>query len=146
MNFRSQGNKEKYNKGNTGGGHGKIIQEKIAKMARQIGNKVLPLLNGILVVEPNYNVHIFYYAWYRSKKYDGIWRHWNHDYLPHWKKNNKKIYPKGSHWPPADIGANYYPNLGCYSSMDPQIINLHMRQLKETGIGEFEFEYEFNLL
>ncbi|XP_011498670.1 PREDICTED: glycoprotein endo-alpha-1,2-mannosidase [Ceratosolen solmsi marchali] len=112
-----------------------IIQDKSSKMARQMRNKVLPLLNSILVVEPNYNVHIFYYAWYRSKEYDGVWRHWNHDYLPYWKKSDKRIYPEGSHLPPADIGANYYPTLGCYSSMNPQIIDLHMRQLKEAGIG-----------
>lgn len=116
----------------------KIVQNKIARMSRKMRNKVLPLLNSSVVVEPNYNVHIFYYAWYRSMEYDGVWKHWNHDILPNWKKNDKRVFPEGTHSPPADIGANYYPNLGCYSSLDPQVIDLHMRQLKEAGIGEFD--------
>ncbi|XP_014233534.1 glycoprotein endo-alpha-1,2-mannosidase [Trichogramma pretiosum] len=113
----------------------KMVQNKIARMSRKMRNKVLPLLNNSGVVEPNYNVHIFYYAWYRSMEYDGFWKHWNHDILPNWKKNDKRIFPEGAHMPPADIGANFYPNLGCYSSLDPQVIDLHMRQLRDAGIG-----------
>lgn len=100
----------------------KSVQNKIARMSRRMRNKILPLLNSSVIVEPNYNIHIFYYPWYRSKEYDGNWKHWNHDYLPNWKKNDKRIFPQGSHDPPADIGANFYPDLGCYSSFDPKVI------------------------
>ncbi|XP_015609754.1 glycoprotein endo-alpha-1,2-mannosidase [Cephus cinctus] len=113
----------------------KIVQNKIARMSRKMRNKVLPLLSNNTIVEPNYNVHIFYYAWYRSLSYDRAWKHWNHAYLPNWKKNDKRVFPDGNHEPPADIGANYYPSLGCYSSMDPKVIDLHMKQLKEAGVG-----------
>ncbi|XP_043479470.1 glycoprotein endo-alpha-1,2-mannosidase [Leptopilina heterotoma] len=113
----------------------KIVQNKIARMSRRMRNKILPLLNSSVIVEPNYNIHIFYYPWYRSKEYDGFWKHWNHEYLPNWKKNDKRIFPQGHHDPPADIGSNFYPDLGCYSSFDPKVIDLHMKQLKETGIG-----------
>ena len=99
----------------------KIVQNKIARMSRKMRNKMLPLLNTSIVVEPNYNVHIFYYPWYRSLEYDGVWEHWNHEYLPNWKKNDKRVFPTGKHDPPADIGANFYPSLGCYSSVDPQV-------------------------
>lgn len=99
----------------------KIVQNKIARMSRRMRNKILPLLNSSVIVEPNYNVHIFYYPWYRSKEYDGSWKHWNHEYLPNWKKNDKRIFPKGNHDPPADIGSNFYPDLGCYSSFDPKV-------------------------
>ena len=99
----------------------KIVDNKIARMSRKMRNKILPLLNNSIVVESNYNVHIFYYPWFRSKEYDGFWKHWNHDYLPNWKKNDKRVFPEGSHEPPADIGANYYPEMGCYSSVDPKV-------------------------
>lgn len=98
-----------------------IILSKVARMSHKMRNKVLPLLANTSVVDLNYNVHIFYYAWYRSPSFDGFWKHWNHDYLPNWKKNDKRVFPDGSHRPPGDIGANYYPSLGCYSSLDPQV-------------------------
>lgn len=28
--------------------------------------------------EPNYNIHIFYYAWYGNPEHDGRYVHWNH--------------------------------------------------------------------
>ena len=33
------------------------------------------------LVSLNYNVHIFYYAWYGSPELDTQWFHWNHKYL-----------------------------------------------------------------
>lgn len=33
-----------------------------------------------------------------------------------------------------DIGANFYPELGSYSSYDPNIIDIHFKQIKETGV------------
>jgi glycoprotein endo-alpha-1,2-mannosidase len=45
-----------------------------------------------------------------------VYLHWNHEYIPNWDKQDKKIYPTGKHKPPLDIGANYFPLLGCYSS------------------------------
>ena len=67
----------------------------------------------------------------------GQWWHWNHEYIAQWDKNDHKVissrrkhktnpvfkvYPSGAHNPPLDIGANFYPALGPYSSKDPQII------------------------
>lgn len=83
----------------------------------------------------NYNVHIFYYAWYANSKIDGQFRHWNHKYLEDWRKDSRKVYPTGSHAPPYDIGSNFYPSLGCYSSRDTSIINTHMKLLQDAGIG-----------
>ena len=81
----------------------------------------------------NYKVHTFYYSWYGTPEYDGKYDHWNHSILPHWRDttwNNAGNYPgKG------DIGANYYPALGEYSSNDPEIIYKHMEQIREAGIG-----------
>ena len=85
--------------------------------------------------EPNYNIHIFYYAWYGNPEHDGGYSHWNHQYLPHWNPNITKQYQKGYHSPPDDIGSNFYPALGPYSSKDPKVIDEHMRQMRIAGVG-----------
>ena len=84
---------------------------------------------------PNYCVHIFYYPWYGSPEHDGQYLHWNHRYLPHWHKAITDRFPKGRHNPPDDIGASFYPQLGCYSSRDHRVIQLHMKMLRQAGIG-----------
>ena len=46
---------------------------------------------------------------------DGSWIHWNHEYIPQWDKNDKKVYPSGKHNPDLnDVGANFFPQLGAY--------------------------------
>ena len=82
------------------------------------------------------NVHIFYYPWYSNPKLDEKYFHWNHPYLPHWDKQETDKWPKGSHVPPADLGSNYYPELGPYSSTDPKVIKAHMEQIKGANIGK----------
>lgn len=84
---------------------------------------------------PNYNVHIFYYGWYGNPEVDGKYLHWNHSFLPHWRPEIAKRYRKGTHVPPDDIGANFYPSLGAYSSRDIKVIHNHMKQLCYAGIG-----------
>lgn len=88
-----------------------------------------------LLPEPNYNIHIFYYAWYGNLEHDGKYVHWNHRFLPHWDPDIAKRYKQGSHSPPDDIGSNFYPALGPYSSKDPAIISEHMRQMRTAGVG-----------
>ena len=85
--------------------------------------------------EPNNNVHIFYYAWYGNPEHDGKYVHWNHRFLPHWKPDVAKLYKQGSHSPPDDIGSNFYPELGPYSSRDPKVIEDHMIQMRTAGVG-----------
>jgi len=83
--------------------------------------------------EVNYKVHTFYYGWYSNPESDGGYRAWNHRVIPHWIDstwNNAGAYPGGD-----DIGANFYPRLGNYSSTDPEIITTHMQQIREAGIG-----------
>ena len=84
---------------------------------------------------PNYCLHVFYYLWYGNTEKDGHYYHWNHRYLPHWDQNVAKRYPLGRHVPPDDVAANFYPALGPYSSKDPTVIEKHMRQLRQAGIG-----------
>ena len=85
--------------------------------------------------KPNPCLHAFYYAWYGNVETDGRYMHWNHRYLPHWKESVTTKYPQGRHIPPDDIGASFYPELGCYSSQDPSVIETHMTQLRLAGVG-----------
>ncbi|CAG5130168.1 unnamed protein product [Candidula unifasciata] len=89
--------------------------------------------HNVILSQPNYNVHIFYYPWYKNVNTDGKYAHWNHRLLPHW--SDKHFMNSGQHVPPEDIGANYYPKLGAYSSADPAVIDAHMQQIRAAGPG-----------
>ena len=93
-----------------------------------------PLKNASL---PDLNpcLHAFYYAWYGNVETDGRYMHWNHHYMPHWNPAVTNKYPRGRHVPPDDIGASFYPELGCYSSKDPAVIDKHLLQLRSAGVG-----------
>lgn len=115
----------------------KRLREKVEKISRKVRRShavTLTEQEGPSITHPNYNVHIFYYAWYGNVAVDGRWRHWNHEYLPNWKKEDK-IYPTGTHEPPGDISSNFYPLLGCYSSSDATVIDTHMKMLSEAKVG-----------
>lgn len=92
---------------------------------------------------PNYNLHVFYYTWYGNPRYDGKFIHWNHPLLPHWNPKIVPEYETGTHTPPDDIGASFYPALGPYSSRDPSVIEAHMQQLRTAAIGEIELDLLF---
>lgn len=76
--------------------------------------------------------HVFYYPWYANLETDGAWNHWNHRVLEHWNPETARRYLRNVNYvPPEDIGCNYYPLLGPYSSMDDKVISEHMRKLKD---------------
>lgn len=81
----------------------------------------------------NHQVHTFYYAWYGNPESDGEYLHWNHHIIPHWIDSTWN--DAGSYAGGEDIGANFYPQLGCYSSSDPGTITTHMKQIRKAGIG-----------
>ncbi|XP_051892381.1 glycoprotein endo-alpha-1,2-mannosidase-like protein [Pristis pectinata] len=83
----------------------------------------------------NYDLHIFYYGWYGNPQFDGRFVHWDHPLVPHWDPKVAAGYPKGRHSPPEDIGSSFYPELGPYSSRDPQLIQEHMKQLRAAAVG-----------
>ncbi|VDN50349.1 unnamed protein product, partial [Dracunculus medinensis] len=81
------------------------------------------------------SVHIFYYPWYGNPEFDKKFFHWNHAYLPHWDKVIAKKFIQGIHVPPEDIGSNFYPLLGPYSSRDPSVIEQHMKWISSANIN-----------
>ncbi|WP_342208947.1 alpha-mannosidase [Shewanella indica] len=80
----------------------------------------------------NPRLHVFYYGWYGNPQHDGRWVHWNHRVLPYGDipLEGREGFPGGE-----DIGANFYPTLGSYSSHDPDIIEQHLEMIRQAGIG-----------
>lgn len=88
---------------------------------------------GALQKPVDSQVHTFYYNWYGNPVHDGEYFHWKHDILPHWSDttwDNAGTFPGGE-----NIGANYYPQLGCYSSNDSATVRQHMEWIRQAGIG-----------
>ncbi|KFD53297.1 hypothetical protein M513_05778 [Trichuris suis] len=83
----------------------------------------------------DYDVHAFYYVWYGNPKFDNFYYHWSHRILPHWNPLLAVKWPLGRRKAPDDIGSNYYPSLGCYSSRDPFVVAQHMTWMRQAGIG-----------
>lgn len=77
---------------------------------------------------PTDKVHVFYYTWYANPEIDKAWKHWNHPTI----ESNPNVTPL-QRTCPDDIAANFYPELGLYSSMDPNIIDSHMKMIKQAG-------------
>lgn len=81
----------------------------------------------------DYKVHTFYYGWYANPETNGKYSNWNHPVIKHWIDttwDNAGHYPGGD-----DIGANFYPQLGSYSSTNAEIIDTHIKQIRDAGIG-----------
>lgn len=78
-------------------------------------------------------VHVFYYPWYGNPAIDeGGWNHWDHTILPHWNEGVRAKYVHNIKYsPPEDIGSVFYPLYGPYSSADPEIIDVHMEELRD---------------
>jgi glycoprotein endo-alpha-1,2-mannosidase len=86
------------------------------------GTQTPDLNSGMPPVEgpdPSVKVAAFYYPWYGNLTIDKAWIHWD----------------QSNHLPPQDIGSDYYPALGAYSSKDPQVVAQHMAWLRQAGVG-----------
>lgn len=76
--------------------------------------------------EPSRNVIAFYYGWYGNPKTDGEYRNWNHGVAD----ESGKRFPGGD-----DIGANFYPEAGTYSSADLETLDRQMLELRRARVG-----------
>lgn len=96
-------------------------------------------------IEINENVHAFYYGWYdaptKSRNSSG-WVHWNHEFIQHWNANEARRWPSGKHDPnQKDIGADFFPKLGPYASVEQNVLQQHVDWAVEAGIGVFVFSW-----
>lgn len=69
--------------------------------------------------DPSYRAAVFYYPWYGTPALNNDWVHWGDE-----------LYNA-----PEQIGADYYPILGPYSSYDPLVVAQHFAWLREAGVG-----------
>jgi hypothetical protein len=63
-------------------------------------------------------VSIFFYPWYATPGLRTGYRHWE----------------QNGHTPAGDIGANFYPAAGLYSSLDPDTLAQQARQMAASGV------------
>jgi len=80
---------------------------------------------------PNYRAIVFYYNWYGSTRLDGAPLHWAHDVIRENDRDTTTARIPGG----GDIAANFYPQLGEYSSADAGVIERHMAMIASAGIG-----------
>ena len=78
--------------------------------------------------EPTRRVHAFYYPWYANPQTEGHWDQWNQPELV--RGGAPRSFPGGD-----DIGANFFPQLGAYSSRSREDLAAHMQQLRRAGVG-----------
>ena len=78
---------------------------------------------------PETRLHAFYYGWYGTPEIDGKWMHWNHAITTADGRVESVCKP------PEDIGADFYPASGPYSSSNPDTVNRHCAELQQAGIG-----------
>lgn len=83
-------------------------------------------------VSMDYNTIGFYYDWYGNDELDGQMHHWAHHVVT--DPVTGKTYP-GITGTEEDLAANFYPELGRYSSQDADIIKKHMQMFKQSRIG-----------
>lgn len=87
------------------------------------------LLLPVAPAAPERNVHAFYYTWYGTPEHDGGWVHWDHPVAARTPEQERECNP------PGEIGANFYPEIGLYSSNDPEAVAMHMAHLRQAGVG-----------
>jgi hypothetical protein len=63
---------------------------------------------------------IFFYPWYSNMRHDGGYAHWT----------------QGGHTPPFDVGSQFYPLRGAYSSGDPNVLRAQMHDIAVAGVDE----------
>ncbi len=78
-----------------------------------------PTLPPVSGDAPSTKVAAFYYPWYGNPAEDCQRIHWE----------------QNGHQPPHDIGSDYYPVLGAYSSTDPAVVAQHMAWLRQASVG-----------
>lgn len=78
---------------------------------------------------PTERCHAFYYGWYGNPETDGRWVHWDHPVAARTPEQEHTCVP------PEDIGADFYPARGLYSSNDPATLKGQMEELRDAGVG-----------
>ena len=88
------------------------VEEQEQEQETESGDDDAVGCNGAAVTVSK-QVHAFYYPWYGNPATDGAYKHWNHEFIPHWDKRIAKKYKSGKHDPTHnDVAAAFFPRLG----------------------------------
>ena len=95
-----------------------IIQTETPLPVTDISSTPDPTINWPPVTgpQPSQKMAAFYYPWYFTLEFDGVWEHWEG-------------------FPPEDISSDFYPLLGPYSMSDPEVLAQHFAWLRQAGVG-----------
>lgn len=95
-----------------------IIQTEVPSPDAEFSPSPDPTVNWPAVVgpDPSPRMAAFYYPWYFTPEFDGVWDHWEG-------------------FPPEDISSDFYPLLGPYSMSDPEVLAQHFAWLRQAGVG-----------
>lgn len=104
------------------------LRHSICVLAWVLPLMALPAWSLASDAAPCSRVHAFYYPWYGNPATDGRYANWNHPVAV--RAGRPRQFPGGD-----DIGANFYPELGCYSVNDPNTLDIQMRQLRRAKVG-----------
>eukprot|EP00808_Paulinella_micropora_P009391 g25768.t1 len=75
---------------------------------------------------------------YGNVEQDGVWRHWDHEVLPHWTPSVSARYPQiGLRFrPPLHLHSPFFPLRGPYSSLSPHTVAAHFQEMaQDMGVG-----------
>lgn len=116
-----------------------LVERKLEKLSKHSERwEVVRLLSAIdAPLEPSTRVHIFYDISYGNPEINGKWKLWNEIYLSNTNISDESVRSQEKiKKPPLNIGSNYFPQLGCYSSNDPLIMKTHLKEIYDTGVGK----------
>lgn len=110
------------------------ILEEEDEIIEQIESGKIVDITGMDVPKDNpKKVYAHYMPWFQSKDYDGWWGH-------HWtmaNKNPDNIDANGK----REIASFFYPEIGPYSSIDPDLQEYHFLMMKLAGIDGVIFDW-----
>ena len=81
--------------------------------------------------QPDERVFCFYYNWYGNPEHNGKDVHWAHGVIG----NSSYTGPMDPIPGGDNVASNFYPQLGNYSSTDPQTIAKHVEMMAQARIG-----------
>ena len=112
----------------------KVLAEELDFLKEKDGTTLFKNDQGMRIVKDNPKpVYVHYMPWFQSLEVDGYWgQHWtmsNRD--PNIVDDNGK----------RQIAAHYYPTIGPYSSVDPDLQEYHFLLMKMAGIDGVIFDW-----
>lgn len=87
--------------------------------------------SGEKTEKPDERVFCFYYNWYGNVKTDGEEIHWSHNIIGNDSYDGPLTRIPGG----EDLASNFYPQLGDYSSKNPEVIAKHVEMMAKADIG-----------